>query len=457
MKTLQLRLEPDQQMPMFSRLHWDVIDVSFREVLETGVHPWVGNNMHHDLPDAVCAKLNQAEHKPAGLLSHRLLVDLAINPVNTMGNKTRMEIFLARVQKEVHFCDPSLDFPALSETARATLAERWNRSLALRLAERLNPSFQELRRFLKSKDKRVKLKSQMDLDQYNWGHILSLEDFANHERLLIDEAFGPVNFRTCAFLDAVTDEQQRLRLVRSIDHITLTQPSTVAYRVPVLWQAERHGNHWRLRPNIGSSNEARAAARGFATRWRRDGGQLCFTARTEDLIAMVESEAAQASFPNLRYTRVPHPLKVVGEIGRDRVPVYTLGGIPVLRSNAEHLKAILREYGASTSGVKKALTERIAKVTAEEYARHEERFDRYFTENRFVRVANDVQFGRQLPVLEQENSLKGLLLRVYALRHLRANVVIDPSYCNDSCTVKDLAVALITERVTLKGGFMQVF
>ena len=457
MKTLQLRLEPDQQMPIFSRLQWDIIDVSFREVLETGVHPWVGNNMHHDLPDALCAKLNQAEHKPIGLLSHHMLVDLTVNPVNTMGSQTRLEVFLARVQKDVLFCDAALDFPALAEIARATLAERWSRSLALRLAERLNPSFQELRRFLKRKDPKVKLKSQMELDQYNWGHILALKDFANHERLLIDEAFGPVNFRTRAFLDAVTDEQQRLRLVRSIDHITLTQPSTVAYRVPVLWQAERHGNHWRLRPNIGSSNEARATAKEFATRWRRDAGQLCFTTRTGDLIDLVESEAAQASFPNLRYTRVPHPLKVVGEIGRDRVIVYCLGGIPLLRSNAEHLKAILREYGASTSGVKKALTERIAKVTAEEYARHEERFDRYFTENRFVRVANEAQFGKQLPVLDRENSLKGLLLRVYALRHLRGNVVIDPGHVNDSCTVKDLALALITERVALKGGFMQVF
>ena len=97
----------------------------------------------------------------------------------------------------------------MSKIARASLLERWNRSLALRLAERLNPSFQELRRFLKSKDPRVKLKSQMELDQYNWGHILSLDEFANHERLLIDEAFGPVNFRTRAFLDAVTDDKRR--------------------------------------------------------------------------------------------------------------------------------------------------------------------------------------------------------------------------------------------------------
>ncbi len=457
MKTIQLRLEPDQTMPMFSRLHWDIIDVTFRDVLETGVHPWVGNNLHADLPDALCAKLNQAEYKPAGLLSHHMLVDLTVNPVNTMGSQTRMELFLARVQKDVLFCDAGLDFPALAEIARATLAERWSRSLALRLAERLNPSFQELRRFLKRKDPKVKLKSQLELDQYNWGHILSLEDFANHERLLIDEAFGPVNFRTRAFLGAVTDEQLRLRLKPRIDYLSLTQPSGTPHRVPLLWHVERQGSHWRLRPNVGASNEARSAAKEFAERWRRDAGQLCFTARTEDLIELLESEAAQPSFPNLRYTRTPHPLKVQGEIGRDRVPVYTLGGIPTFKSNAEHLKAILREHSASTSGVKKVLAERIAKVAANEFAQHKERFDRFFTENRFVRVANEAQFGKQLPVLDRENSLKGLLLRVYALRHLRGDVVIDPSYLNDSCTVKDLALALINERVTLKGGFMQVF
>jgi len=456
MKTIQLRLEPDQQMPMFSRLHWDLVDVSFGDVLETGVHPWAGNNMHHDLPDAVCAKLNQTEYKPEGLLAHRMLVDLTVNPTNAMGNKTRMEVFLNRVQKEVYFCDASLDFPALSKIARASLLERWNRSLALRLAERLNPSFQELRRFLKSKDPRVKLKSQMELDQYNWGHILSLDDFANHERLLIDEAFGPVNFRTRAFLDAVTDDKRRLRLKGRIDHVTLTQASDTPQRIPLLWHAERKGHGWRLRPNVGSSTEARTVAREFATRWRQDGGQLCFTTHTEDLITMVKSDAARASFPNLRYTRTPHPLKVVGEIGRDRVPVYTLGGIPTLKSNGEYLKGILREHGAATSGVKKVLAERIAKVTADEYAKYEPLFDRFFTENRFVRVASEVQFGQQIPILDRDNSLKGLLLRVYALRHLRGNVVIDPDYRNESCAAKDLALALITEHVGLKGGFMQV-
>ena len=73
-----------------------------------------------------------------------------------------------------------------------------------------------------------------------------------------------------------------------------------------------------------------------------------------------------------------------------------------------------------------------------------------------MRVASDVPFGTPFPVLAPENDLRGLLLRVYALRHLRGNVVLDPGYVNDSCTVRDLVLALIEERVLFKGGFMQV-
>ena len=457
MNTLQLRLAPDETLPRFGRLQWDVIHAPFRDVLEQGVHPWTGNNLHHDLSDAICARLNRAEYKPAGLLSHRMVADMAISPVNTMSSKTRLEFLLDRIRKEVYFCEAGLDFPALAEIARALLRERWNRSMALRLAERLNPSFQELRRFLKARDGRVKLKCQTDLDQYNWGYVLSLEDFANHERLLVDEAFGPVNFRTPAFLDSVTDEYRRLRLLPSVDHVTLSQPNPIAHQVPVLWQAERQGGHWRLRPNVGASREARAAAKTFAARWRRDSGQLCFTARTQDLIEMVESEAAQASFPNLRYTREVNRPKVLGEVGRGYVPLYTLGGIPTFKSSAEQLKAILRDHGVPATGVKQSLVEKLAALASAEYARHEALLDGFFTENRFVRVINEGQVGEPLPVLDRENRLKGLLLRVYALRHLRGNVVIDPAYLNDSCTARDLALALINERIALKGGLMRVW
>ena len=73
-----------------------------------------------------------------------------------------------------------------------------------------------------------------------------------------------------------------------------------------------------------------------------------------------------------------------------------------------------------------------------------------------MRVSREVRYGEQFPVLGRENSLKGLLLHLYALRHLRGNVVIDPSYENDSCAAEELANALIAGRLKLPGGFVQV-
>lgn len=52
--------------------------------------------------------------------------------------------------------------------------------------------------------------------------------------------------------------------------------------------------------------------------------------------------------------------------------------------------------------------------------------------------------------------MRSLLMRVYALPHLRGNVVEDPGYVNESCSVTDLALARIETRITLKGGYVKV-
>ena len=49
--------------------------------------------------------------------------------------------------------------------------------ILLTLAERAYPGFQELRQFLKVKDKTIKLSGYGDVDQYDLGQVLSLDDF----------------------------------------------------------------------------------------------------------------------------------------------------------------------------------------------------------------------------------------------------------------------------------------
>ena len=456
MKTIHFRLVPDKDFAMFSRLEWDVVSVSFREVLEQGIHPWAGDNQHHDLVDAFLERINGEGHIPVGLREHNM------SPVVNLGlwlhymKKTRFGQGLEIIQENVLFCDPNLDFSSLAEIARNKLAGQWSSGLALTLAERLCPGFQELRRFLKSKDKTVKLSGQLDLGGYDWSKILSVDDFAGHERAIIDLAVSPLNFRNTTFLDAVTDKYRRLRLADSIDHVVLTQPWTDGNRVPTMWQAERQGGHWRLRPHVGACQETRVAAHEFALRWRRDGGNLCFNASTEDVIDMVDSGSAKASFPGLRYMLGQHSPRVTGQVPKAKVPLYVLGKVPSHSWSGAQLKSILREYGAPTSGVKKVLVQRLAKLAEAEYKAHKPLLDGFFSENRFVRVSSEAQYCEQLPVLGRENTLKGLLLHMYALRHLRGNVVIDTSYENDSCGVEELALALMNTQVTLTGGFVRV-
>jgi hypothetical protein len=198
------------------------------------------------------------------------------------------------------------------------------------------------------------------------------------------------------------------------------------------------------------------AAREFALRWRRDGGNLCFRAHTQDVIDMVDSGSAKASFPGLRYMMGQYSQKVTGQVPKAKVPLYVLGKVPRHSWSGAQLKSILREYKAPTSGVKKALVERLAKLADAEYETHKPLLDSFFSENRFVRVSRDVQYGEQLPVLGQENALKGLLLHIYACRHLRGSVVIDTSYENDSCSIQELALALMNTQISLPGGFIRV-
>jgi hypothetical protein len=198
------------------------------------------------------------------------------------------------------------------------------------------------------------------------------------------------------------------------------------------------------------------AAHEFALRWRRDGGNLCFSASTQDVIDMVDSGSAKASFPGLRYMMGQYSPRVTGQVPKAKVPLYILGKVPSHNWSGAQLKAILREYGAATSGVKKALVERLAKLAYAEYETHKPLLDGFFSENHFIRVSREVRYGEQLPVLGRENTLKGLLLHLYALRHLRGNVVIDTAYENESCGIQELALALINNRVTLPGGFVRV-
>ena len=60
-----------------------------------------------------------------------------------------------------------------------------------------------------------------------------------------------------------------------------------------------------------------------------------------------------------------------------------------------------------------------------------------------------------IPVLTQ-HSLRGPLVTLYCLRHMRGNVVLEATHRNESVRLLDLAQALLHKRVTLTGRFVAV-
>jgi len=456
MNALKLRLIPDDRLPMLYRLQHEVAEVGIEEVLEKGVHPWVPNLQPPDIVEGFLARLNRVDAKPGNLQAYPFSNDLHAGNNGYYSSRPRFEQLFQRVHDEILFCEPNLDFQGLLKLATDLLRDHWRSSLVLQLAEKAYPQFSELRRFLKAKHPKAKLRGYDDLREYDWGRYVSLSDFQNHERLLIDEAVQPLNLRVKGFVGSITDEQGRLKMRESIDHLQLMQNDQKNRLSVVTWQAKRQGSGWNMRPQLGNSSQIRKEAEQFAKEWKRDGGKLCFTVQTDDIARMVETGAATPGFPGLRYYASDQMPKVSAQVLKQQVQVYGLGVAPRLGWHADRLKDILRDYEKPASGIKNELAAKIAQLAVEEYHRHQKELTAFFTENRFIRATQASKPTEVLPVLNREDSLTGLLLRMYLLRHLRGNVLVDPTHQNDSTPLEALAEAILYERVDVAGALLRV-
>ncbi len=459
LETFRFRIEPDRQFPAFKRLAWERVEVSIRDVLAGGVHPWTtnreGTDVHPSLMDAFLLRLNDASVKVAELDSLGYSHDVCAQQHYYLEKKTRFERTLEHIQKEVYFVD-GLSYVELLDMAKRELREQWDACLARRMAEGVCYSFQDLRQFLKAKDSSVKLSGRADLGQYDLGAILSLEDFEGRDTLLLSEAFPTRNFRKTTFLDGVLDDQGRLRLVPNIRNVTLTMIPEASDCVHLVWQVERDGEMWRFRPEIGKSGAKRRKAAEFAERWRMDEGRLCFSTSLERLSEMIEQRVVVPSFPALSYTFDHHGREATAEVCDNRVPAYFIGGFHDRKSNSETLKDILREYGVSMTGNKAKLLQKLAKLAAKEYEARQPEMDAFFTEHRFVRIGVIPPKSERLPLLEDEPLLRNLLLSMYAMKHLRGNAILDVAHDNNTYTEEQLAYALVTGKAGFSGAFLRV-
>ncbi len=457
-RALRLWLEPDRLYPRFQRLTWEKVDVPIRDVLVGGVHPWMenpeGTDIHPSLIDAILKRLNDSSAKVSELGSFGYTHDVCAQQIFYRERKTRFERTLDVIRECVYFVD-GLTYLQLLDIAKQRLRESWDHRTAHTLAERACPTFQELRQFLKAKDKSIKLSGYGDIGQYDLGQVLSLDDFEDRDGLIVAEAIPSLNFRKAGFLGNITDSHGRLRLVPDIRRVTLTMVPEGTDYVHLVWHVERDGETCRFRPEVGGSDAKRKKAAVFAEEWREDDGRLCFNTSLRRLSEMVERRVVVPSFPSLNYGYEYRGPTATAEVHESRVTAYFIGGFYDKKSNGDSLKEILREYGVSMSGNKAQLLQKLAKLTARQYTKHLPEMDSFFSRNRFVRISAIPPKSERLPLLEDERLLRSLLLTMYALKHLRGSAILDAAHDNNTYTVEQLAHALLNGKVAFTGAFLR--
>ena len=458
LETFRFWLEPDKDIPQFKRLHWELVPVPIADVLQQGIHPWMGPDKHPSLDDVFLERFNQDATKVSGLTRFGLTNDIMQSNAYYGNKASRFERMLESIRDNVYFVD-ELPYLDLLEIAKRRIRDVWDHGMALRLADKANPGFHELRQFLKSKDRRLKLAGYDDIGKYNLGTILSLEDFADKDALLIAEGIPTPNFRNTEFLNSVTDDRGRLRLVTELKHLTVTSlfrsTDPRLCGVHIQWHVTRSGNHLTFHPDIGGSPTKRAVAEEFAARWRTDQGRLVFQAGIEHLTKMADLEEATPTFPRLNYKSKDEGQIAIAELAQARIETFHIGPYPTLTLNGERLREILRSYAVPMTGNKEELLGKLAKLAATTYAEKESVLNDYFANNRLVRATKLPTMSTKLYVLADVPEIHGLLLMMYALRHLRGNTILEPSHENTAYSIEELALALVNGKVSLDGGFVR--
>lgn len=389
--------------------------------------------------------------------SHDIVADSGYIWIDKSSSKFQRT--LKAVQEGIYFV-VGLSYVELLGIAKERLRARWSHGVAKTLAEKSHYGFQALREFLKSKDKSIKLSSYDGIDGYDLGRILSLDDFEQHDKLLVSEGIPTQNFRLASALSQFADNDGRLRLVSEIRALTFAaimksdKPHVCGTHVQ--WHVTRSGKTLTFRPDLGNSLAKRPAAEEFAARWRTDDGRFVFRSTVDKLTEMLERGEGSPSFPSLNYAAKQSAPSATVEVEPSRVRAFHIGKYLTSKCSGEILREVLREYGVSMTGNKEALTAKLAALTADTYAKKLPELDYFFTENRYLRIAAVPSSTSELPIFDEMRYLRNLVLTAYVIRHLRGNAILEPSHENATYSVEELALALLEGKLAFTGALLRV-
>lgn len=473
MKTLKLRLEP-AGISRFKMLTYESVGVSLRQLLSEGLHPdGYGEKGRHcrttGIRQALKDRMNAPEMKIPGLEEHGHCGDVELGSYSYYSDeeaKTDACGALEQIGDRILFAE-NLTFKELFEVAKALVEKIWSHTLARKLLTGAFYSFNDQRRFLKSKDPKVKLCSRSDIDNYDLSTILSPKDFFREELLLIREGMpGALNFRRESFLNNITTPEGYLCLGAKVKHFAIMIRDNNIY---LKYNCTPKDSVVEFIPSFeestGLEEQRRAFARAVSSRYG-NGTRYIFTCSVESVEEMLQ-EGAEIHFPDLNYVESGvqrlEPVSTAAVDSGVRIPVFTIGSpVTDVAGNAT-LKTILCEHGEKMSGVKEELVERMTDLCAKLYEQAKPVLDAFF-QSRYIRVDGCYRGGKghsRFPVKfrsngKEETSLHDNLLVMYAIRHMRGDRILDRDHNNNTYSTRDLAKAVIAKDVSLSGVFVKV-
>ena len=455
MQTYKLSFKDDPDIPEFKRLAFELVEVDIKDVLVKGIHPWSQQYTYRPLVEGFTHRLNIDEFKIPQLTEMKYCEKVQSYIRNNYFREySHFEELLERVNNSVRFVD-DLTYQRLLIIAKEQLSKKWNHKIVKQIVHQLYYNFNDIRSFIKAKDKSVKLASYDDLDNYDLSDILSLEDFETEDQLIISHGLPVQNFRKMDFLKSVTTQDGLLKLTDTIDDFELLPAGSQYGKFKLLYRCHVKGDELKLIPNMNDDETIRVKALDIAQEWRTDNGNYCFKTSFDKLREMI-SETFQISFPQLDYINKKEPYLSNAMIQPDNIPTFAIDKYLTIRNSGEQIKTLLRQFGKPMTGNKEQLLVKLSELAAEQYQIKEDEVRQFFEESQFIKAQTGYMKNyHQFPILA-EHGMRNIILTMYLLKHLRGNTIIDASYENDSYDLLSLAKSLVKEEISLKSQFLQV-
>ena len=475
----RLHLEKDKDIPRFKRLNFEKEKVSLSKVLTKGIHPHLLAHDHYGGGDShvvetIFKTLNQDEFWVGQLKDLGYCYEIVpwARPYYYGSEEESLENNLERIRQSIYFVE-KLNFEELLEIAKRELRKNWNYEMVRELLRSCFRHFNDLRSFLKSKAKEIKLRGYEDLEEYELHKILKLDDFLGKEKILISQGLPITNFRSPRFLKKITTEEGFICLTNKMRDFQLTWEITLekndsqltwdimlekenkAEAFELVHYCQYDQGKVRLIPNLDSKENKRLVARKIAKSFREDKGRYCFTVSFPTLEKMVDEPSCRVTFPTLNY-KDPQSVPVSSaKLAMRKIRSYSVGGFVTETSTNETIKQVLKNHQRKVTGKKEELVERLIDLAVDIYRQRKAELDAYFSERKFLKISPCRNDEEGFPLLTGLD-LKNLVLTMYCLRHLRGNTILEKDYENETYPIKDLTRALITKRLTLEGSFLKI-